>query len=605
MLNKLKRYFGYDEFKPLQKEVIEHVMSGREALVLMPTGGGKSLCYQLPALELAGITIVVSPLIALMKDQVDALKANGIPAEFINSSLDYGQISRIESLAQRGEIKLLYLAPERLAIPRVQEFLQSLKVSLFAVDEAHCISEWGHDFRPDYRNLRAVRELFPCAPVLALTATANKRVKEDILDQLRLRDARVFQSGFDRPNLSYSVMPKKQVLKQLVQKLKSDTNQSAIVYCLSRKRAEKMAADLKINGINAEYYHAGMMAHERSRVQEDFIRDRINVITATIAFGMGIDKPDVRIVAHVDMPKSVEGYYQETGRAGRDGLPSQCILYFSKGDIFKHEYFIRQMENGLDQARARKQIQDVVKYGELETCRRRYLLDYFGEEYHQDNCNGCDVCVPVEKMAKSIKAEVQAYDPELFEILRAVRWQLAEERGVPPYIIFGDKSLQEMARYYPQSLQSLGRIFGVGKEKLAQYGEILLEAIRNYCLPRNLAEKLPEFVEILPEVKQSASHTIMTTVYLINEKKTIDEVALIRGVKKTRVLYHLEKAHEAGVKFDLGHILFNPDKLLAIKNAFEASRSDLLSPVFEKLGGRYAYDEIRLARLIINARKQS
>ncbi len=604
MLNKLKKYFGYDEFLPLQKEVIDHVMSGREGLVLMPTGGGKSLCYQLPALELAGVTIVVSPLIALMKDQVDALKANGIPAAFINSSLDYGEISRIESSAQRGEIKLLYLAPERLALPRVQDFLRTLKVSLFAVDEAHCISEWGHDFRPDYRNLRAVRELFPCAPVLALTATANKRVKEDILDQLKLRDAKVFQSSFDRANLSYEVWPKKQVLKQLVKVLKTDPNQSAIVYCLSRKRAEKMSADLKINDINSAYYHAGMMSHERSKVQEDFIRDRVNVICATIAFGMGIDKPDVRIVAHVDMPKSIEGYYQETGRAGRDGLPSRCLLYFSKGDIFKHEYFIREMADALDQARARKQIQDVVKYGELSTCRRRYLLDYFGEEYQKDNCEGCDICKPALEM-KASKVQETAYDPELFEILRAVRWQLAEEGGVPPYIIFGDKTLQEMARYYPQSLQSLGGIFGVGREKLAQYGEIILTAIGDYCRARNLAERMPEFVEYLPEVKQATSHTIMTTVYLINEKKSIEEIARIRGVKKSRVLYHLEKAHEAGVKFDLGHILFNPDKLLVIKNAFEASRSDLLSPVFEKLGGRYAYDEIRLARLIINARKQS
>lgn len=599
-MESLKKYFGYDEFLPLQKEVIDHVMSGREGLVLMPTGGGKSLCYQLPALEMAGVTIVVSPLIALMKDQVDTLRANGIPAAYINSSLDYTEIAKVERAVQSGEIKLLYLAPERLAIPRVREFLVSLKVSLFAVDEAHCISEWGHDFRPDYRNLRAVRELFPCAPVLALTATANKRVKDDILDQLKLRDAKVFQFSFDRPNLSYRVLPKKQVLKQLVTALRSDANQSAIVYCLSRKRAEKMAADLKINGINAAYYHAGMMADDRSKVQEDFIRDRVNVICATIAFGMGIDKPDVRIVAHVDMPKSVEGYYQETGRAGRDGLPSRCLLYFSKGDVFKHEYFIRGMDNPLDQARARKQIQDVVKYGELTTCRRSYLLNYFGEEYHKENCGGCDVCVPVAAEKKFV-AETESYDDELFEILRGVRKQLAEESGVPPYVIFGDKSLQQMARYYPQSEESMGQIFGVGKEKLAQYGEELLTYIKAYCEDKDLVENMPEFVESRTVFKTAVSSTVMTTVDLFNKKKSIRDIAEIRGVRISRVVYHLEQALQGGVKIDASHIILNQDRLNNIAEAFRLSGGDLLAPVRERLGEGYSYDEIRVARLVLKA----
>jgi ATP-dependent DNA helicase RecQ len=493
MLATLKKYFGYDEFLPLQGEVVEHVMAGKEALVLMPTGGGKSLCYQLPALELPGITIVVSPLIALMKDQVDALKENGIPAAYINSTLDLEEISQIETAARRGEIKLLYLAPERLANPRVQEFLQTLNVSLFAIDEAHCISEWGHDFRPDYRNLKALRVSFPRTPMLALTATANLRVKEDILEELQLKDSRVFQSSFDRSNLSYRVLPKKQVLQKLVRTLKKDPNQSAIVYCLSRKRTEKMAADLKANGINAAHYHAGMVATRRSRVQEAFIQDKVNVICATIAFGMGIDKPDVRLVAHVDMPKSVEGYYQETGRAGRDGLPSQCHLFFSRGDIYKHEYFIRMMDSALDQTRARKQIQDVVKYGELTTCRRSYLLEYFGEGYQKNNCGGCDVCVPVIAEEVSVSRS-DDFDSELFEILRGLRKELAHEKGVPPYVVFGDKTLQQMSRYYPQSEESLEKMFGVGKEKLAQYGEVFLTYINAYCEDHDIAENMPEAV---------------------------------------------------------------------------------------------------------------
>lgn len=502
MLESLKKYFGYDEFKPLQKEVIDHVMAGREALVLMPTGGGKSLCYQLPALEMAGVTIVISPLIALMKDQVDALRANGIPAAYINSTLDYSEIAKIESAAQKGEIKLLYLAPERIALPRVQEFLQTLNVSLFAVDEAHCISEWGHDFRPDYRNLKALRSLFPRTPMVALTATANKRVKVDILEQLKLRDARIFQSSFDRANLSYLVMPKKQVKQKLIGFLKEDPNQSAIVYCLSRKRTEKMAADLKEHGINAAFYHAGMAAERRSRVQEAFIQDKVNVICATIAFGMGIDKPDVRFVAHVDMPKSVEGYYQETGRAGRDGLPSKCVLFYSKSDVFKHEYFIRMMESPQEQTRARKQIQDVVSYGDLKTCRRSYLLEYFGEEYQRDNCGGCDVCVPVvEEKRVSVSSEVD-FDKELFEILRGLRKALAAERGVPPYVVFGDKTLQQMSRYYPRSTENLEKIFGVGKEKLAQYGEIFLDRINDYCDQNHIEEKMPE-VAVSPTVFRS------------------------------------------------------------------------------------------------------
>lgn len=601
MLDKLKRYFGYDGFLPLQEEVIKHVMRGQEALVLMPTGGGKSLCYQLPALELSGVTLVISPLIALMKDQVDGLLANGIKAAYINSSLDYTEIARVEGEVARGEVKLLYLAPERLALPRVQSFLRTLEVNLLAIDEAHCISEWGHDFRPEYRNLQVLRTICPKAKIIALTATANQRVEQDILRQLNLTQAQVFKSGFDRPNLSYEVMPKKLVLQKLIKELEKIPKQSAIVYCLSRKRAEKMALDLNKNGFKATYYHAGMTGAQRSQAQEAFIRDRVDVITATIAFGMGIDKPDVRLVAHVDLPKSVEGYYQETGRAGRDGLPSRCLLFFSKGDLFKHEYFIRQIQDTEERDRLRRQVNDVIKYGELKTCRRKYLISYFGESYVQNNCRACDVCCP---KAEVMTAEVQpvVFDRALFEILRDARRRLAEEQGVPPYVIFADKSLQQMAVYYPQSMLGMARIFGVGKEKLERYGQIFVDVIKDYCVPLNLPENIPHTVISERVIKTALTSTVMATLDLFKSNKTLKEMATIRGVKISQIISHLEKALEDGEKLDWSRLNLPEQRLMNITQAFKQSGGFLLAPARALLGEEYDYDEIRLARLIIKAR---
>ena len=332
MLNLLKTHFGFERFLPLQEEIIRGVLAQKDALVLMPTGGGKSLCFQLPALMLPGLTLVISPLIALMKDQVDALQANGIPAEFINSTLSYAEIAQIQRQAQAGKIKILYVAPERLAVSEFQHFLQQITVSLIAIDESHCISEWGHDFRPDYRNLKSLRQIFPEVPVMALTATATQKVREDIIGQLSLEQAQIFISSFNRPNLSYAVLPKKAAYEQLLDLLREHRQDSAIIYCFSRKDTERLAADLRREGFKARPYHAGLESGKRRTNQEKFIRDEIQIIVATIAFGMGIDKPDVRLVIHYSLPKSIEGYYQETGRAGRDGAaePVRAVLFLRR-----------------------------------------------------------------------------------------------------------------------------------------------------------------------------------------------------------------------------------------------------------------------------------
>jgi len=603
MLDLLKKHFGYDAFRPLQQEIIEYCISGQDALVLMPTGGGKSLCYQLPALKFDGMTVVISPLIALMKDQVDALRANGIAAEFLNSTLPPAEVARVEALAKSGTLKLLYLAPERLAIPGVRQFLQTLRVSLFAVDEAHCISEWGHDFRPDYRNLDLLRGYFPGIPVIALTATANARVRTDIVDHLKLGRGRIFQSSFNRPNLTYRVVPKKKAFDQLLRELRGRPDQAVIIYCFSRKGTEKVAADLKANGIKAAAYHAGLTPIVRSRVQEQFIRDQVPVIAATIAFGMGIDKPDVRLVVHMDLPKSVEGYYQETGRAGRDGLPSDCLLFYSAGDRIKHEFFIREMDDLEERARARAQLFEMMRYAELKTCRRKFLLAYFGETWNEPSCGACDICVP-RAVATSSVTVASEFDQELFEQLRAVRRRIADALHVPPYIIFGDKTLQEMARAYPQSMESLSRISGVGGQKLKQYGSEFLEIVCSYAKAHGLSERMPAETVVrraAPSVRALAS-TAQETVQLFEKKLSLERIALMRKLSLGTVLQHLEKALSQGKKLDVSHIAVPSDRLIKIEAAFKKTGSDMLTPVRHIVGDDYTYDEIRVARLVLKAR---
>lgn len=591
----LQKYFGYTTFRPLQQEIIEHVAAKKDAFVLMPTGGGKSLCYQLPALAFPGMTLVISPLIALMKDQVDALRENGIEAAYLNSSLSFQEAQRIQQEAEMGHIKLLYVAPERIAQPWFQAWLQRLDISLVAVDEAHCISEWGHDFRPEYRQLAILRTVVPKATFIALTATANERVRHDIVKQLRLEQGRTFCSSFNRPNLTYHIRQKRQSLEQLMEILKGEKGSSVIIYCVSRKDTERVAEALNKNHFKATPYHAGLTTDVRARAQERFIRDDAQIIVATIAFGMGIDKPNVRLVVHMDLPKSVEGYYQETGRAGRDGLPSSCVLFYSAGDRFKQDFFIDQLTDEKEQGRARKQLLDMIGYCETTRCRRAHLLRYFGEVWSEDQCGNCDRCLaPVSTVAKqdytadvkillgivealrgsygaehildiargakvkkilerghdrvfgygalkqrgqeelkhilrealeagwfkkegdryptlmpSIDARVrldretacllpqyiatpsfkaasvatkssadtESFDHVLFDRLRVLRRRLADERHVPAYIIFGDRTLQECARKQPQTKQEFAAISGVGAAKLEAFGDIFLAEI--------------------------------------------------------------------------------------------------------------------------------
>lgn len=711
MQNLLKKYFGYDKFRAGQREIIQEIINSRDCLVLMPTGGGKSLCFQLPALMLDGLTIVISPLISLMKDQVDQLRANGIAAGLINSSMTQPEIALTERQAETGRLKILYLAPERLSLPGFIAFLRCLKISLIAIDEAHCISEWGHDFRPDYRNLKNLRSLFPQAPIIALTATATEKVKTDIVTQLALREPKILISSFDRPNLTYKVVPKKNFSEHLSFLLKKYKNESVIIYCFSRKNTDLLAGKLQAAGFKAAAYHAGLSGPDRIKAQDQFIKDEISIITATIAFGMGIDKPNVRLVVHLDLPKSVEGYYQETGRAGRDGLPAECVLFFSPADRRKHAYFIEEIINEDEKERAWKKLDSILTYGNLNGCRRRYLLNYFGEKYESENCGACDACIePAEKfdgteiaqkilsavirtnqqfgggyisrlllgqndrrikqfghnrlsvygivnnysreqlnqlidqlitnglLQKTVsqypilrlteqglkflkqrsrldlyqsKAANQSgnkivdanteYDKELFDKLRVVRRQLAADLNVPPYVIFSDKSLQEMASHFPQSAQSFKKIFGVGEQKLDQFGKTFLSAIIAYAMAKHLPDNL---IGNIPQ-EMITKNSLQSTTYdytkeLLLKKLSLAEIAKKRGLKISTIIEHLEKISKSDNSLPIDHLKPDAIRLEKIKAAFETTGMIwALNPVRELLDDDYSYDELRLARIFI------
>ena len=397
----LKTVFGYSSFRKNQEEVIAAILSGKDVFTSMPTGGGKSLCYQIPALIFAGLTVVVSPLIALMKDQVDEAVSRGIPAAFLNSTLEKEEVSEIYSRLYRNEIKLLYLSPERLAIQGYMDHLHDLQVDFFAIDEAHCLSEWGHDFRPDYLVLSQIRSHFPNVPVAAFTATATQKVQDDIIRILNLHQPFTVRASFDRKELSYQVRKKTEVLSQISAFIKNYPGESGIVYRISRKDVEKTAAHLKKRGIKALHYHAGLTKEERTRNQELFNNDEVDVICATTAFGMGINKNNIRFVVHGDMPKSIEGYYQETGRAGRDGLESSCVLFFGSGDIARQQYFIDQIEDELEREKCKKNLDSIVRFATVNICRRKQVLEYFGES-HQGDCGNCDVCNDTSKKVEAV-----------------------------------------------------------------------------------------------------------------------------------------------------------------------------------------------------------
>jgi ATP-dependent DNA helicase RecQ len=588
----LREVFGFREFRPHQQEIIEGVLSGRDAFVLMPTGGGKSLCYQIPAILMDGLAVIVSPLISLMKDQVDSLRANGVKAEFYNSSMSAGDARRVMRGIRAGEIDLLYVSPERLMMDEFIEVLQSVKLGLFAVDEAHCVSQWGHDFRPEYIQLGRLRTIFPAVPMIALTATADPQTRQDILKRLGLEDAEVYVTGFDRPNIRYTVREKSKPLAQLLDFLNYLDGESVIIYCLSRKRVESVAEKLREHGVNAEPYHAGMSAEQRNSVQEAFVRDDVRVIVATVAFGMGIDKPNVRGVVHFDMPKNIEGYYQETGRAGRDGLPSEALLLFSAGDIILARKIIEATGNP-DQRRIEMiKLDSMGAFAQAITCRRRVLLGYFGENLEED-CGNCDVClsppeqydatddafkvlmcvyevrqrsgighvidvlkgtesgrirmlghnrlpsygagadrtrdywgsilrqlihggfltqditnynslkltpltrpilrkeerltmavprvqIPKEKKGKKEQPALNIADEPLFQELRSLRKRLADEQGVPPYVVFGDATLRELSSKRPLRRPTMLEINGVGKQKLEKYGDQFMAVIKDF-----------------------------------------------------------------------------------------------------------------------------
>jgi len=494
----LKQYFGYDTFLPGQREVVEMALSGRDALVLMPTGGGKSLTYQLPALVLPGMTVVISPLIALMQDQVDRLRANGIAATFINSSLSPDERSAREQAMLQGELKLVYVAPERLLtqsfLLRLDEVQRRMGLSLLAVDEAHCVSEWGHDFRPEYRQLGLLRERYQQTPMLALTATATERVRQDILTQLRLRNPHLHIASFNRPNLSYEVRQKGPgSYKELVQLLRQQPGASVIIYCQSRKTVESMSDDLNRAGIHALPYHAGLSNEQRTEHQTRFIRDDVPVLVATIAFGMGIAKPDVRAVIHYDLPKSLEGYYQESGRAGRDGQPAQCVLFLNYGDRAKFEYMIGQKTDEQEQRIARQQLNQVIAYGESAVCRRRILLGYFGETWTDDNCGNCDNCLQPQIMEdRTIDAQkflsCVARTRERFgmryiiEVLRGANTQKIRDLGhdqLSTYGIGKDQSMEEWLHLGRALLQQ-----GLINETSDGYPIIKLNALSREILRR-------------------------------------------------------------------------------------------------------------------------
>ncbi|MBL4716055.1 MAG: DNA helicase RecQ [Bacteroidia bacterium] len=700
-LQLLKSQFGYSEFRDNQEDIINHILEGKDVFVLMPTGGGKSLCYQIPALIFEGLTIVISPLIALMKDQVDALKLNGIKAAYLNSTISVEEKSNIFKLLNKNEIKLLYISPERLFSQNGEflDYLKTLNVSLFAIDEAHCISQWGHDFRPEYRKLTQLKSNFLKTPVVALTATADSRTQTDILERLDLNSPRTFVSSFNRENIHYYIEPKQNSYDRLLDFLEEHPGDSGIIYCLSRKSTETLVDKLGQDYITAKSYHAGLTREERMKHQELFIKDDVRIMVATIAFGMGIDKSNVRFVVHMDLPKNIESYYQETGRAGRDGLKSDALLFYSYADVMKLKGFVEIEDNQEQSAIMLEKLNQMADFCNSKKCRRKYLLNYFGEEY-PDQCGSCDICLdkhekfdgtiiaqkalsavvrlkekfginyvidflrgsdskkikswhkelktygigadlgkqewhshirtlidydllklsegeyPVlnltdkslgilqgtEKVmliatkirAKAKKAEIE-YELELFEELKLIRRELAEEAVVPAYVIVADSTLIELAGYLPQNREELSKISGFGEVKIHKYGDIFLKTVDSYCTKKNLSSnihlKKTKRTKQGTGIRPKSGDTHKETLGLFRSGKSIDEIMTIRNLKQFTIEGHLAQL----ILTDDVQVeeLISSEKMATIQKAIDIHSDIALNPIKEALGDGYSYAEIR------------
>ena len=712
--DKLKEYFGFSSFKGNQEAVIRNVLEGKDTFVLMPTGGGKSLCYQLPAMLMEGVAIVISPLIALMKNQVDAMRTfsaeSGI-AHFLNSSLNKTAVTQVRSDVLAGKTKLLYFAPESLTKEDNVAFLRKIRISFYAIDEAHCISEWGHDFRPEYRRIRPIINEIGSAPLIALTATATPKVQLDIQKNLGMSDAAVFKSSFNRPNLYYEIRPKHDVDREIIRFIKQNEGKSGIIYCLSRKKVEELTELLVANGIRALAYHAGMDAATRAANQDDFLMERVEVIVATIAFGMGIDKPDVRYVIHYDIPKSLEGYYQETGRAGRDGGEGHCLTFYSYKDIQKLEKFM-QGKPVAEQEIGKLLLLETVSYAESSMCRRKTLLHYFGEEYTEENCGNCDNCrhpkpridaraalrmalealrdlgdkfktdylinVLVGKNTALIKSyghnkskwfgagaehdarfwgavlrqalimglvdknienyglisinkrgedyvampypvtvtldhdydeeekEAEAVAPvgrggaadeELFSMLKDLRKKVAKQHGLPPFVIFQDPSLEDMAVQYPVTIEEMQNITGVGVGKARKFGAEFVKLIKAYVEEKEIIR--PQDMVVKSVASKSGNKIFI--IQSIDRKMDFEDIARAKDLDFDELLTEIEGIVNSGTKLDISYYLkdfMDEDKVEDIYLYFkEDAESDSLDAAIGELGSDYTEEEIRLVRI--------
>lgn len=709
----LKKHFGFDKFKGDQEAIIRNLMTGNDTFVLMPTGGGKSLCYQLPSLLMEGTAIVISPLIALMKNQVDVISnlsdVDGI-AHYLNSSLNKAALDKVRADIKSGRTKLLYVAPESLTKDENVELLHSVKISFYAVDEAHCISEWGHDFRPEYRRIRPIINEIGNAPIIALTATATDKVRTDIKKSLGIVDAKEFKSSFNRPNLYYEVRPKtKDVDKEIIRFIKQHPGKSGIIYCLARKKVEELAAILRANDIKASPYHAGLDSVTRSETQDGFLMEKIDVIVATIAFGMGIDKPDVRFVIHYDIPKSLEGYYQETGRAGRDGGEGICLAFYSSRDLHKLDKFM-EGKPVAEQDIGRQLLQETAAYAETSVCRRKMLLHYFGEAYDKDNCGNCDNCLhPKSKIeagpqmltalnaiaavkenfrsdyvidfltgretesiiahrhneldefgsgedddekiwnplirqaliAGFLKKDVENYgllkitpegrkfmknpgsfkivmdkefnddndgmpegavtpsalDPVLSKMLFDLRKKISKRLQRPPYVIFQDVSIEQMATDYPVTLEELKSIQGVGEGKVRQpYAKEFVDLIKRYCEENDIVRQAE--LRVRTVVKKSMLK--VSIIQSIDRQIALDDIANAKGLDFDELLSEVEAIVYSGTKLNIDYFLndvVDDDHVDDIYDYFKNSDTDDIDAAIEELGDDYTEEEIRLVRI--------